>query len=88
MSNLATLQIKYACLIDELNEVKSRPSLLGTCKLWPALQSQVAEKSAKITLLEKASCETLQGECALCQGLILELEACHATKTRFEEENT
>jgi len=37
ISNLATLQIKYACLIDERYEVKSRPSLLGTCKLWPAL---------------------------------------------------
>ena len=48
----------------------------------------MAEKSAKIALLEKASCEALQGECALCQGLILELEACHAANTRSEEENT
>ena len=37
MSNLATMQIKYACLIDELDEVKSRLSLLGMCKMCPTL---------------------------------------------------
>jgi hypothetical protein len=36
-SNLATLQTKYACLIGKLDEVKSRPSLLGACKLYLAL---------------------------------------------------
>jgi hypothetical protein len=36
-----------------------RYNFLSTCKLWPALQSKVAEKSAKISLLEKASCENL-----------------------------
>jgi hypothetical protein len=32
MSNLATLQTKYASLLDELEEVKARPVLLGACK--------------------------------------------------------
>ena len=32
MSNLATLQTKYASLLDELNEVKARPVMLGACK--------------------------------------------------------
>jgi hypothetical protein len=36
-SNLATLETKYAYLIGEPNEVKSRPSLLGACKFYLAL---------------------------------------------------
>ena len=32
MSNFATLQSKYASLLDELEEVKARPVLLGACK--------------------------------------------------------
>jgi hypothetical protein len=68
--------------------VKSRPRLLGVCKSCPALQSVAAKKDAKIALLEKASCDSALAKSLLCLGLISEIEACHATKTRFEEENT
>lgn len=37
MSNLATLQTKYASLLFELDKVKSRPSLSGACKSCFAL---------------------------------------------------
>ena len=55
MSNLATLQTKYATLLDKLEEVKARPILLGVCKSWSGLQSEMAEKNTKIYLLEKAN---------------------------------
>ena len=32
MSNFASLQTKYATLLDELDEVMARPTLLGACK--------------------------------------------------------
>jgi hypothetical protein len=31
MSNIATLQTKYATLLDERDELQSRSSLLGAC---------------------------------------------------------
>ena len=48
LSILATLQTKYASLLDELEEVKARPILLGACKSCSGLQSELAEKVAKI----------------------------------------
>ena len=69
--------------------MKSRPSLLGMCKLWSALQSEVAEKSAKIALLEKASSDSIgAAKCALCEAMELELESCRDNKMISKEENT
>jgi hypothetical protein len=48
----------------------------------------IVEKNAKIALLEKASCDSGPTQCLLCQGLIHELEACCAAKTRSEGKNT
>jgi hypothetical protein len=52
------------------------------------LQKELEEKNAKIALFEKESCVSKLVECALYQGLVFEVEAYHATKTRPEEENT
>ena len=52
-SNLVSLQSKYAIVVCELEEVKSRPVLLGACKLCPTLRSELDEKNALIKSLEK-----------------------------------
>jgi hypothetical protein len=88
MSNLDTMQTNYACLIDEIDEVKSRPSHLGVCKSYHAMKSELTEKNTRMSMLEKANCDSVPTKCALYQDLVLELEACHASKTRSEEENT
>lgn len=55
MASLASLRTKHASLIDELDsarnaleEVKSRPMLLGVCKNCPALQSQYDDACVRI----------------------------------------
>jgi len=89
MSNFASLQTKYATLLDELDEVKARPMLLGACKLCSGLQSELAEKNKKISMLEMASSGSMgNGRCALCEDLELELESCRRDKMRSEEDNT
>lgn len=68
--------------------MKSRLNLLGGYKSCHALQKELKEKNAKIALLEKESCVAKLVECALYQGLVFEVEAYRAAKTRPEEENT
>ena len=79
MSNITTLQTKY-----------SRSILLGACTICPGLQSELAERDARIALLEKASSVSAPAptQCALCEGLQSGLESCRHGKTRIEEENT
>jgi hypothetical protein len=36
MSNITTLQTKYATLLDECDKLRSRSNLLGTCQTCPA----------------------------------------------------
>ena len=55
MSNITTLQTKYSTLLDERDELRSRSILLGACTVCPGLQSELAERDARIALLEKAS---------------------------------
>ena len=47
-SDLASLQSKFATVVCELEEMKSRPVLLGACKLCPTLRSELDEKNALI----------------------------------------
>jgi chromosome segregation ATPase len=90
MSNITTLQTKYATLLDERGELRSRSSLLGACAVCPGLQSELAETNARIALLEKASSVSAPApaQCALYESLQLALESCRHDKTRTEEENT
>jgi hypothetical protein len=43
------------CALDERDELRSRSSLLGACQTCLGLQTKLAEKNARIALLEKAS---------------------------------
>jgi hypothetical protein len=88
MTNFSELQSKYAALLDENDELKARSSLLGACKSCLGLQSELAEKNAKIFALEKASSDSTVVECARCESLVLELESCRHDKMRSKEENT
>jgi len=88
MSNLTSLQSKYVALLDENDELKSRSGLLGACKSCLGLQSELAEKVARISLLEKASSDSTAAKCVCCEGLELEIESCRHDKMRIEEENT
>ena len=79
----------YVALLDENDELKSRSGLLGACKSYLGLQSELAEKVAKIISLEKASSDsTGVDKSAPCESLELELESCRHDKMRTEEENT
>jgi hypothetical protein len=90
MSNITTLQTKYSTLLDEHDELRSRSILLGACTICPGLQTELAERDARIALLEKASSVSAPAptQCALCEGLQSALESCRHDKTRMEEENT
>ena len=88
MSSLTSLHSKYVALLDENDELKSRSGLLGACKSCLGLQSELAEKVARISLLEKASSDSTAASCACYEGLELELEFCRHDKMRTEEDNT
>jgi hypothetical protein len=88
MTNFSELQSKYVVLLDENDELKARSSLLGACKSCSSLQSELAEKNAKILALEKASSNSTVVECARCESLLLELESCRRDKMRSGEDNT
>jgi hypothetical protein len=47
MSNITTLQTKYAILLDVCNKLISRSSLLGACKICSDLQTKLAEKNTR-----------------------------------------
>ena len=88
MSNLATLHTKYATLVDEHDELKARSTLLGACKFCSGLQSELAEKNAKLSLLEKASSDSIVMKCLKCEALELEVANCRHDTMRVGEENT
>ena len=52
-SDLASLQSKFATFVCELEEMKSRPVLLGACKICPMLRLELDEKNALIKSLGK-----------------------------------
>ena len=83
MSNPVDLQTMYAKLLDEKDELKARPILLGACKSCSGLQSELAEKNAKISALEKASLDSIGVvECARCETMVLEIESYRHDKMR------
>jgi hypothetical protein len=89
MTNLSELQSKYVVLLGENDELKSRSGLLGACKSCSGLQSELAEKNAKISTLDKASLDSIGAvKCARCESLVLELESCRHNKMRTEKDNT
>ena len=87
-ANLTDLQSKYVVSLDENDELKSRSGLLGACKSCSGLQSELVEKVARISLLDKASSDSTATRCACCEGLELELESCRHDKMRTKEDST
>jgi hypothetical protein len=65
-------------------------SYWGACTVCPGLQSELAERDARIALLEKASSVIAPAppQYALCEGLLFALESYRHDKTRIKEENT
>jgi hypothetical protein len=80
MTNFSELQSNYAVLLDVNDVLKAMSSLLGACKSCSGLQSELAEKKAKILALEKGSSNITVVECARCESLVLELEFCRHDK--------
>ena len=65
MSDLSELRSKYdesLLKLEEgkkaLDELKSRPTLLGACKECPALREELKEKNAALWRLEKSTVVT------------------------------
>jgi hypothetical protein len=88
VTNFYELQSKYVVLLNDNDELKARSSLLGAYKSCLGLQSELAEKNAKILALEKASSGSTVVECARCKSLVLEFESCRRDKMRSEKDNT
>ena len=53
------MQSKFATVVCELEEMKSRTVLLGACKLCPMLRSELDEKNALIKSLGKTKAWSL-----------------------------
>jgi hypothetical protein len=71
MSDITTLQTKYATLLNECNELRSMFSLLVVCIVCPGLQIELAERVARIALLDMSSSVSAPApvQCALYEGL-------------------
>jgi hypothetical protein len=48
ISNIITLQTKYATLLDEGDELRSKSSMLSACQTCTSLRTKQAEKNARI----------------------------------------
>ena len=89
-SNLTSLQSKFATVVCELEEIKSRPVLLGACKLCPTLRSELDEKNALIKSLGKTKVveSSPSIDCSVCPVLISDLNNLAVEKANLENENT
>jgi len=89
-SDLASLQSKFATVVCELDELRSRPVLLGACKLCPTLRSELDGKNALIKSLGKTKVEESSppNDCLVCPGLISDLDDLAVEKANLENENT
>jgi hypothetical protein len=97
MASLASLQSKHASLIDELDrtknaldEVKSRPMLLGVYETSPALQSQFDDACVRIKDLEKSfsSAKSKVPICDACPAYVDELYELKLVMRTIDDENT
>jgi len=89
-SDLAALQSKFATVVCELEEMKSRPVLLDACKLCPTLRSKLDEKNALIKSLGKTKVVESSSpiDCHVCPGLISDLDNLVVEKANLKNENT
>jgi hypothetical protein len=61
LSNITTLQTKYDTLLDERDELISRSILLGACTICLVLQTELAERDARIASCVRASLVSAPG---------------------------
>ena len=89
-SDLASLQSKFATVVCELEELRSRPVLLSTYKLCPTLRSELDEKNVLIKSLGKTKVVESSPpiDCLVCPGLISDLDDLAVEKANLENENT
>ena len=89
-SDLVSLQSKFATVVCELEELMSRPDLLGACKLCPTLRSELDEKNALIKSLGKTKVMESSPpiDYHVCPGLISDLDNLAVEKANLENENT
>ena len=73
----------------ELEELRSRPILLGACKLCPTLRSELDGKNALIKSLGKTKVvESIPPiDCHVCPSLISDLDDLAVEKANLENEN-
>ena len=84
------MQSKFATVVCELEELRSRPVLLGACKFCPTLRSKLDEKNALIKSLGKTKVVESRPpiDCLVCPGLISDLDDLAVEKANLENENT
>jgi hypothetical protein len=89
-SDLVALQSKFAAVVCELEELKSRPVLLGACKVCPPLRLELEEKNALVKSLGKSKVEECSPpiDCLVCPGLIADMNDLSVEKANLENENT
>ena len=89
-SDLASLQSKFATVVCELEELRSRSALLGACKFCPTLRLELEEKNALIKSFGKTKIieSSLPIDCSVCPGLISDLDNLAVEKANLENENT
>ena len=87
-SDLASLQSKFSNIVCELEELRSRPVLLGVCKLCPMLRSELDEKNTLIKSLGKTKVVESSPpiDCLVCPGLISDLDDLAVEKANLENE--
>ena len=88
MSSLASLQTKYAALLDEVADEKAKSLVSVACKSCADLRSSLAEKELEIAKLEKAKLVSTEVACDTCAVMKANYEACEHAKLKAEEENT
>ena len=74
----------------ELEELRSRPVLLGACKLCPTLRSELDEKNTLIKSFGKTKVIESRPpiDCSVCPDLIADLDSLAVEKANLENENT
>ena len=73
----------------QLEEMKTRPVLLGACKLCPTLRSELDEKNALIKSFGKTKVVESSPpiDCSVCPSLIADLDSLAVEKADLENEN-